>query len=224
MGEELAAPSLSTDDYLSINQRTYEALADQYYERSSQDFHNDIPIVDRIWSLLETVVERRPLEILDVGCGHGVNLKMFSDLGAITTGFDFSPAMLSVAHTISPSSLLVQGDFMAHDWDAKYDLVFAKAFLHLFPFHDCPKIIQSMKSIVRDDGLIYLATTLAATSDEGYIVKHDYRGNLSRFRRNWTQGELKQFLLEQGLVIRGEWINDEPLREKTWQHVIVSAW
>lgn len=210
------------DKYQKVNKMAYNTLAAEYEKRVQIDLVGDIPIVDRVWNVAQKQKTGNFFTVLDVGCGHGVNLKLFNDKGAETTGVEFAPAMAEVARKVSPKSRIIVDNFLTFEnGEQKFNLIFAKAFLHLFPLRDCSLVINKMKHLLDNDGCIYLATTLADTSIESYKVKTDYEGSRYRFRREWAPVDLKQFLSDHGLEILDEWANCESSRNKLWQNLIL---
>lgn len=204
------------------NLRTYEMLATQYADRRDSDFENDIPFVDRIWQTLQSRVKRRPLTTLDVGCGMGVNVRMFQDRGALATGIDFSEAMVELARTTAPESRILHGDALASDFlEESFDLVFAKAFFHLFPLDECAMVLDSLRRYLAPNGLIYISTTLAASSHEGFFPKSDYSGLHTRFRRYWAPADLKAWFLGQGVDVHDSWNSYQPSQNKHWQNYLL---
>lgn len=204
------------------NRETYDALAAEYRKRATSDFINDVPIVARVWYNLSLRDPNRPFRTLDVGCGHGVNVEMFARLGCISTGIDYSPEMVRVASEIAVRGTVVEGDFLSSHWPDTFDLVFAKAFFHLFPLAECVGVLEKMASLLGRNGLIYVATTIGEQSGEAFVPKIDYAGSKTRFRRTWSKLDLVEFMVSNGLEIVDEWENTETGRGKRWQNLLVS--
>lgn len=211
------------EEYLRHNLQTYDALAPAYAQRVAADILNDLPLVYRVWSHVERHGIVAP-SLLDLGCGHGVNLAMFSRLGAITTGLDFSADMIRVARQVSPDSEFLNSEFLTCGLSAAaFDVVFAKAFIHLFPIAECSRVLERVRSIVRPGGLLYIATTWSLQSSEGYQVKADYAGGHSRFRRVWDYRELAGFCATHGFKVIDTWDNEERSRNKKWFNIVAEA-
>ncbi len=63
-------------------------------------------------------------EVLDIGCGSGVFLRMAADRGARTSGLDASEGLLEVARRRLPGADLRVGDMQRLPWgDDRFDLV-----------------------------------------------------------------------------------------------------
>jgi SAM-dependent methyltransferase len=149
---------------------------------------------------------------------------MFDRLGASTTGLDFSTRMLQVARRTSPSSRFIEAEFLSADLSpVSYDAVFAKAFIHLFPRFECGRVFRRIRSVLRPNGLLYIATTFSNVSSEGVLPKADYPGSPKRFRRIWSRNDLINFCEEHGFRVIDEWLNHEPLRSKQWLNIVAEA-
>jgi len=72
--------------------------------------------------LYEEVAERLgldvPAEVLDVGCGSGVFLKLAADRGATVTGLDASEALVEIARARVPGANIRVGDLQALPFEA----------------------------------------------------------------------------------------------------------
>ncbi|MFT3832469.1 MAG: class I SAM-dependent methyltransferase [Micropruina sp.] len=204
---------------VEVNRHAYELVARQYGSRAASDARNDLPIVNRVLGIWRWRAPRPP-SVLDVGCGAGVNLQMFHDRGSRTTGVDISPEMLRISAQNSPMSHLQCTDIRVLNDDTKYDLVFAKAFIHLFPSAEATSIVQFMKKLLTEAGIIYLATTIHDAAVEGYEEKRDYDGAPKRFRTRWTLDGWHSMLQRAKLSTIVEWQNVDPRNGKRWINVV----
>jgi SAM-dependent methyltransferase len=208
------------DDFLAHNREVYDELAAEYEKRVPADLLNDLPLVFRFW---QNVRRRHPgrVSLVDLGCGHGVNLAMFHALGATTTGVEFAARMADVARRTSPNSAIVENDFLSAELPPRhFHAVFAKAFIHLFPQAACANVMSRVNQITAAGGLLYVATTWSDRSYEGYFPKDDYPGARHRFRRFWSRDDLVALLQCHDFDVSDEWINVERGREKRWLNLI----
>ncbi|WP_336855946.1 class I SAM-dependent methyltransferase [Sinomonas albida] len=209
--------------------RVYDGVAAEYFGRAASDYQNDVPIVDRVWQASQVRLQQtRDLDVsavrvLDVGCGSGVNLAMFEALGADATGIDVSPNMVRAATITSPNSMVILGDIRTqHLPDLDYHIVFAKAFVHLFPLKGFDPLMRRMKSLTRAGGILYIATTSHQVSSEGYFEKADYRGSPVRFRRYWNESDLRTKVSDCGFRVLDSWNNTDPRNGKLWTNLILT--
>lgn len=67
------------------------------------------------------LLSSQPSRILDLGCGPGLYMRRFMDLGHTCMGIDFSPA--SIAYARSHGCNCQEGDLIPVDYGSGYDLV-----------------------------------------------------------------------------------------------------
>lgn len=92
--------------------------------------------------------------ILDVGCGDGVLTEQLAATGAILTGVDASPTMVSAARARN-----VHGRFKVDQYSAEalpyihqFDAVFSNAALHWIPARNQPSALASIHRALRPGG------------------------------------------------------------------------
>jgi ubiquinone/menaquinone biosynthesis C-methylase UbiE len=95
------------------------------------------------------------LDVLDVGCGQGIDVARFSTAGARSTGVDLTPrhAGLARAHlaSLGLAGSIVEGDAENLPFtDASFDRVTSNGVLHHTP--DFPKALQEAFRVLRPDG------------------------------------------------------------------------
>lgn len=197
------------DDYVSQNTRAYDAAASEYSERTQDYAKRDIDLLKPFFTKLP-----QGGSVLELGPGSGLGLKILEDRGFQTTAIDISANMLDVSALTSPASKLLQGDFLAYDFgEMRFDGVIAKAFFHCFPKVDALRAINKARTLLEDDGLLFLATSVHEEPSEGFEEKSDYSNAPVRFRKRWTDQELIKVFSE-GWVILDKNYNSE--RGKNW--------
>ena len=98
------------------------------------------------------------MNVLDVGCGTGSDLKLYHQAGCNVSGVDLSPAMLKVARRKfggSANFKLCDAAVMPFQ-NESFDLVLSTYTLHEMPHEHRPAIIQEMIRVVKKDGRILL--------------------------------------------------------------------
>ena len=113
------------------------------------------------------------MRVLDVGCGTGAHLDAYVASGAVCTGIDMSPAMLTVARErLGGSATLDIGDATNLPYaDACFDLVFTAMFLH--------ELDRGIRTTVLDE-------MVRVTHPEGRMLVIDYRMGPLRWQgRAW---------------------------------------
>lgn len=137
--------------------------------------------------------------LLDVGCGNGHTLLLFEEKAKEIHpyGIDLSKEAIKIAASRLKRTQLIRGNFLEHQFSEKFNVILGLGtFEH---FEDPLKALQRAKSMLSDDGILYLE--LPANLDYGWS------GNHEGFRR--LSGGSRQV----------EW----HLRRKTWEHIINSA-
>ena len=98
------------------------------------------------------------MNVLDVGCGTGSDLKLYHQAGCNVSGVDLSPAMLKVARRKFEGSAnfkLCDAAVMPFQ-NESFDLVLSTYTLHEMPHEHRSAIIQEMIRVVKKDGRILL--------------------------------------------------------------------
>jgi SAM-dependent methyltransferase len=179
-----------------LHKQTYDALAGEYERRTNEL----IPVTEEavLWMAKYLPAKGR---ILDLGCGVGLATDFFMKNGFEVVCLDISSKMIEYAKERNPGAQFFQEDFLVADFDAKFDGVFAFAFIHLFPKNLALEVLTKIYSILDKNGIFYVGSTKSQNSAEGYEVKKDYAGGHKRYRKHWTKDELKKSLHDSGFTI-----------------------
>ena len=190
----------------------YGELADVYETR-----HELLQPVRNI--VLDRVLRgmKKGSTVLEVGCGCGASLALMNERGFDVVGIDFSPVMAASAERLSGCKVKC-GDFMTHEFEKQFDLVFAQAFVHLFPKVSVGAVIGRLLGLA--SFRVFFSTTLNASSTEGWEPKD----GVMRYRSRYTKPELLSML--QDISSTGVWTVDhfelmDPLN-KNWLDVILT--
>jgi len=97
-------------------------------------------------------------KLLEIGCGTGSNLKLFSERGWRIFGIDLSPAMLGQARKKlnKKTGLAVADAFFLPFPSDSFDLALAMLTLHEMPPGARATVIEEMRRVVRPGGYILL--------------------------------------------------------------------
>lgn len=155
---------------------------------------------------------RKGMTVLDVGCGTGSHLELYSRLGCEVFGIDPSSSMLQIARSrLGARAQLHLGDAARMPYDEKtFDLVIATLALHEMNPTTRASAVGEMKRVLKDDGRLLfidhhpgpirsykgLRARLVVFAAERAAGREHYR-NYREFMR--TKG-LPTVALEHGLV------------------------
>ena len=116
-------------------------------------------------------------------------------------------------------SNIIEADFLQYKFKETFDSVYMSAFIHLFPKDKIQEVFKKVKKILKTNGFIFLSTTKAEMSKEGFEKKHDYNKELIRFRKHWTEEELQEITENSGFKIINKRIFADPYN-KIWMGFI----
>ena len=102
------------------------------------------------------------------------------------TGIDIAPGMVAECKRSTGLSIIC-GDFQ--ELTQKYDLVYAQAFIHLFPKKNVRQIIDKLLQL--SNRRVYFSTTLHEHSKEGMEIKEDFTDTeIHRYRSRYSLDEI----------------------------------
>jgi len=128
----------------------YQAVAEAFWAGT-----RDHDVSQNIQALLRHLPGERPLDILDLGCGPGRDLKTFAALGHRPVGVDGTPAFVDMARAHSGCPVWAQS-FLALDLpDAAFDGVFANASLFHVPTEALPRVLRRLHATLRPQGVLF---------------------------------------------------------------------
>lgn len=160
--------------------------------------------------------------VLDVGCGVGLASRAFLNLGFQVTGIDVSRSSLEFAARRNPEAIFVCQDFLEFKGQEIADAIFACAFIHLFDETGAKLVLQKMYSLLKDTGVVFLATDHCAISKEGIFEKPFYRKKVKRFKRYWARQELEELVSEMGFRVEESVSVPDYYRDFNWLLIYAS--
>ena len=102
------------------------------------------------------------MQVLEIGCGEGGNLKPFLDAGCICTGVDFSTPKIDKGkayyanHPFSSNITLISDDiYNTNEFQAKFDLIIVRDVIE--HIHDQDKFLGLMKTLMAPNGVAFFA-------------------------------------------------------------------
>lgn len=160
-------------------------------------------------------------KILDVGCGGGIKTKYISEKGYKVIGIDFSDKMIEIAKRENPElDFEVFDMFNINTIGQKFDGIFAQASLLHIPKDRAFEILEKMKNVLNNGGLLYVAVKGKRDDglDEEIKVEDDYGYQYERFFSYFSLDELKKYFNKLNLEII--WDSGESLNNTNWIQII----
>ena len=128
----------------------YAGNAEAFWQRTRE--HD---VGQNIAALLAAIAAPPPLDILDLGCGPGRDLRAFADLGHRPVGLDGAAPFVSMAAAYSGCPVWRQ-DFLALDLPAgRFDGIFANASLFYVPRANLPRVLAELRAALRPGGVLF---------------------------------------------------------------------
>lgn len=175
------------DDLSQLHKDTYDMVADEYEDR----VETLRPTTEAALSAFTDLLKQGST-ILDIGCAVGYTVEILRSSGMVVDGIDIAPKMIEYARRRNPDSTFVVGDFLKTNYPfSYYDGILMYAFLHLFPKDIALEYLDKAIAVTKPGGLIFTGTTKSEQASEGFETKHDYKREVKRYRKRWTQAEIE---------------------------------
>lgn len=169
---------------------TYESESSSYIEKywtESVAANYGEPFFD---SLTRRSVER-PIEVLDIGCGPGVDVDVFTEEGYDVTGVDVTPSFLREGAERVPEAGFVQGDMRNLPFeDAAFDGLWASASFHHVPSTDATTTLRECRRVLRPGGNLFVSTKRDEEVDDDDTERHFEYYEPAAFRDMLTEAGL----------------------------------
>jgi SAM-dependent methyltransferase len=125
-----------------------------YYDENAESFWEgtkDHDVAQNYAAFLAPFSDRKTLDILDLGCGPGRDVKYFQSLGHRPVGLDGSVEFCRMARQLQPQA---------------FDGIFANASLFHVPGRELPKVLKELHSALRPAGILFSSDPRG--NDEGW--------------------------------------------------------
>ncbi len=130
----------------------------EHYNQRAEDFRRgtqDHDVSQNIAALLQCIEGAPPFTILDLGCGPGRDLKVFTGLGHIAVGLEGAARFAEMARADSGCEVWQQ-DFLKLDLpQARFDGVFANAALFHVPSQELPRVLLELHATLKPGGVLF---------------------------------------------------------------------
>jgi ubiquinone/menaquinone biosynthesis C-methylase UbiE len=146
--EELARELYHDPDYFENNPRGYKGM-------TGAARHS--PWHDRVCREFIKVIRVKEQRLLDVGCGTGVYLRAFRDLGADVFGTELSIHAAGVAAEVIGQDRIQQGSAHELAWvDNMFDIYFTAEAVEHVPYRYHLEMMREAYRVTKPGGLIYI--------------------------------------------------------------------
>ncbi|MEK7782387.1 MAG: class I SAM-dependent methyltransferase [Candidatus Binatota bacterium] len=146
---------------MKLNPQELEKIANltlEHYDRHAEEFWQgtrDHDVSQNIEALLRYIEDEPPFAILDLGCGPGRDLKVFSERGHIAVGLEGSARLAAMARAYSGCEVWQQ-DFLKLDLPgSRFDGVFANAALFHVPVQELARVLRELYTTLKPGGVLF---------------------------------------------------------------------
>ncbi len=134
-------------------------------------------------------------QVLELGCGSGVQSRQLSDLGLEVVGIDISPNMVLEARKRVQKANFLVGDIATVRFpSASFDGIYARASLLHIPKELIPKVFEAINKMLKSGGIFYLAVKEGKGEGEVEDVRHGI--NVKRFFSFFVKEEIEKLMEE----------------------------
>lgn len=148
--------------------------------------------------------------ILDLGCGHGRDVKYFEDRGYTVVGVDRSEKMLEKAREVCrDDAVLINMDVRdITSLNMSFDSIWSCAVVHHIPNYEIYKLLCSVNKSLQMNGVFYCSFKI--DNAVGYVYRKDL--NVSKYYEYYTIDEFTGYLSRFGFEIIETIIEDKAYR------------
>ena len=206
------------ENYIEVNRHTYDELAEEFDAKRTGRLENTYRIVENFASFLKDGAR----DILELGPAAGNDTAILVKKGYQVDGIELSPKLAGICQRNVPEARIITGDFLEYQFEKTFDGILAIAFVHLFPKADTLRVLEKIYRLLNANGVAYISTTLHDKADEGWDIKYNFNKKSKRYRRRFTEKELKTELTQAGFtILEINTIDDKEEKGKTWIDFIV---
>lgn len=137
-----------------------ETLTLGHYNQNAEVFWHgtkDHDVIQNYQAFLAPFPQDQKLDILDLGCGPGRDVKYFQSLGHRPVGLDGSEIFCNMARSYTGREILHQKFLSLELPNHAYDGIFANASLFHVPSQELPRVLDQLHAALRPDGILLLS-------------------------------------------------------------------
>lgn len=130
----------------------YNLNAEAYWQGTKE--HD---VIQNIEAFLSPFPKNKKLDILDLGCGPGRDVKFFQSLGHRPVGLDGSEVFCSMARRYTGCQILHQKFLSLELPKHAFDGIFANASLFHVPSQELSRVLVDLNAALRPGGVLFLS-------------------------------------------------------------------
>lgn len=188
-------PKKSEEECINRTIRTYDKVAKDYAKVNAY-FSEVESCIDKFMSYLKKTGGQK---ILDVGCGHGRDIKYLASEGYIASGIDLSKEFIKLSKKLNPKSTILQMDMrhLIFD-DSSFDGIIANASVLHIPKKELPMALEGFARILKDGGYLMISIMMGKTQGYKDNKKHNWP---ERFFSFYQKDEFREYLESAGFEV-----------------------
>lgn len=141
-------------DYATINKNVYNEVAKDLKERHKFLRKNEPPPKDYYEKIMHYLSKNENISYLELGPGNGNVLKYFANKNINTYAIENAEEMIALCRKNSPKTTLIEGNILNVNFNNNsFDIIFAGAFIHLFPKEDLKVVMNKIYSWLNNGGI-----------------------------------------------------------------------
>lgn len=174
--------------------KTYNKIAKDYSQVNYDNFWLDE------FKIFKKFV--RGKKIIDIGCGNGRDAEMFVKSKFDYTGIDISKNMLKIAKARVKKAKFKQMNFYNIRLPrGSFEGFWALASLLHVPKRRMQNVLRSIRNILTDQGVGFIAMKEKNRMDHGLVRSRMYGQEIGRYFAFWKKDEMKKVLEDTGFKI-----------------------
>lgn len=207
-------------NYKNTTVKAYDAIAKVYHSQNFRRSFWELQFNELLTLIKQDKRSFKDMSLLDLGCGTGRDARMVATSGMHYVGVDLSEGMLGVARENNPNEKFIKMDVTDLDFgEGEFDVVWASAVLLHLDEDDLAKTMKEIRSVLKNDGYLYVAMEQQKSGQERKEMKKSRKGGeeIERFFVRYKEGEFEKVLARFGFGVVRQGTQDEgDAGDKSW--------
>ena len=146
---------------------------------------NKISLDNHIESF-QYLLNRKPNKVLEIGCGNGSVLKLFSDQGSKVFGTDYVEKSIEICKQVMPNDQFKACEASILPFDNKFDLIMSNSVFQYFESWAYTKdVVEKLISHLENNGLLVISDIPSESQKDDLIDLR--RSKLGLSRKDWDK-------------------------------------